>query len=75
LTFKSRCRSHGAGSHHATLSEEFLGAVKRLLICFTAIEGPIGQDIENLLELTGVQEDVLDPIFGLIGPLGGLFNS
>jgi hypothetical protein len=52
-----------------------LGAVKRLLICFTAIEGPIGQDIENLLELTGVQEDVLDPIFGLIGPLGGLFNS
>lgn len=59
MTFKSRCRSHGAVSHHALLSEEFLGAVKRLLICFTAIEGPIGQNIENLLELTGVQEDRL----------------
>jgi hypothetical protein len=59
LDFKSRCRSHRAGSHHALLSEELLGAVKRLLICFTAIEGPIGQDIENLLELTGVQEDRL----------------
>ena len=53
----------------------FLGTVKRLLICATAIEGPIGQDIENLLELTGIQQDVLDPILGLIGPLGGLFTS
>jgi hypothetical protein len=42
---------------------------------FTAIEGPIGQDIENLLELTGIQQDVLDPIFGLIGPVGGLLTS
>ena len=49
--------------------------VKRLLICVTAIEAPIGQDIENLLELTGIQQDVLDPIFGLIGPLGGLLTS
>jgi hypothetical protein len=32
-------------------------------------------NIENLLELTGIQQDVLDPILGLIGPLGGLFTS
>jgi len=75
LAFKSRCRSHGAGSQHSLLSEKSLGMVKRLLICVTAIEGPIGQDIENLLELTGIQQDVLDPIFGLIGPLGGLLTS
>lgn len=72
MAFKSRCRSHGAGH----ITPWFLrNTVKRLLICVTAIEGPIGQDIENLLELTGIQQDVLDPILGLIGPLGGLFTS
>jgi hypothetical protein len=42
---------------------------------FAELEGPIGQDIDNLLVATGIQQDVLDPILGLIGPLGGLFTS
>jgi hypothetical protein len=42
---------------------------------FAAVEGPVGQDIENLLEDTGIQQDILDPILGLLGPLGGLFTS
>jgi hypothetical protein len=42
---------------------------------FDQIEGPIGQDIENLLVDTGIQQDILDPILGLFGPLGGLFTS
>jgi hypothetical protein len=42
---------------------------------FTELEAPIGQDIENLLMETGIQQDILDPIFGLIGPLGGLITS
>jgi hypothetical protein len=45
---------------------------------FTAydeLEGPIGQDIENLLVETGIQQNILDPILGLVGPLGGLFTS
>jgi hypothetical protein len=33
------------------------------------------QDIENLLVETGIQQDILDPILGLFGPLGGLFTS
>jgi hypothetical protein len=42
---------------------------------FAELEGPIGQDIENLLVETGIQQDILDPILGLIGSLGGLFTS
>ncbi|MGA9493042.1 MAG: PE-PPE domain-containing protein [Mycobacterium sp.] len=45
---------------------------------FTAVidlEGPLGADIQNLLDLTGIQQDLLDPILGLVGPLGGLFTS
>jgi len=42
---------------------------------FSDVEAPIGQDIENLLMDTGIQQDILDPIFGLIGPLGGLVTS
>jgi hypothetical protein len=42
---------------------------------FTELEAPIGQDIENLLMETGIQQDILDPIFGLFGPLAGLFTS
>jgi hypothetical protein len=42
---------------------------------FTAVEGPLGQDIQTLLDDTGIQQNVLDPILGLIGPLGGLFTS
>ncbi len=42
---------------------------------FTAVEGPIGQGIQTLLDDTGIQADILNPILGLIGPLGGLFTS
>jgi hypothetical protein len=41
----------------------------------TDLEGPIGQDIQTILDDTGIQQDLLDPILGLIGPLGGLFTS
>ena len=40
-----------------------------------SIEGPIGQDIQTVLDDTGIQQDLLDPILGLLGPLGGLFTS
>jgi len=39
------------------------------------LEGPIGQDIQTLLDDTGIQQDLLDPILGLLGPIGGLFTS
>lgn len=39
------------------------------------IEGPLGADILNLLELTGIQQDLLDPVLGLVGSLGGMFTS
>ncbi len=42
---------------------------------FTALEGPLDQDIQNLLDLTGVQQDILNPILGLFGTLGGIFTS
>jgi PE-PPE domain len=42
---------------------------------FDELEGPIGQGIENLLLETGIQQDILDPILGLFGPIGGLFTS
>jgi hypothetical protein len=45
---------------------------------FTAydeLEGTIGKGIENLLVETGIQQDILDPILGLVGSLGGLFTS
>jgi hypothetical protein len=42
---------------------------------YDELEGPIGQDIENLLVETGIQQNILDPILGLFGPIGGLFTS
>jgi hypothetical protein len=42
---------------------------------FTALEGPLGQDIQNLLDLTGIQQDLLDPVLALVGTLGGLVTS
>ena len=42
---------------------------------FNDIEGPLGADIQNLLELTGIQQDLLDPVLGLVGSLGGIFTS
>jgi hypothetical protein len=42
---------------------------------FTDLEGPLGTDIQNLLEITGIQQDLFDPVLGLVGSLGGLFTS
>jgi hypothetical protein len=42
---------------------------------FAELEGPVGQGIQNLLLETGIQQSLLDPIVGLLGPLGGLFTS
>jgi hypothetical protein len=42
---------------------------------FTELEGPIGQDIETLLEQTDIQQALIDPILGAFGPLAGLVTS
>jgi hypothetical protein len=42
---------------------------------FIDVEAPIGTGIQNLLDLTGIQQDLLDPVLGLVGSLGGLFTS
>ncbi len=45
---------------------------------FTALidaEAPIGTGIQNLLDLTGIQQDLLDPVLGLVGSIGGMFTS
>jgi hypothetical protein len=41
---------------------------------FTDLERPIGEGIEDILTATGIQQ-ALDPILGLIGPLGELFTG
>ncbi|MEZ0362705.1 PE-PPE domain-containing protein [Mycobacterium sp. pUA109] len=44
---------------------------------FTAVldlEGPLGLDIQNLLDLTGIQQ-AIDPVLELIGTLGGLVTG
>jgi hypothetical protein len=46
-----------------------------LFTAFIDIEGSVGADIQNLLELTGIQQDLLDPVLGLVGSLGGMFTS
>ena len=42
---------------------------------FTEAEGPLGTDIENLLEQTDIQQAVIDPVLGLFGTLGGTFTT
>jgi len=42
---------------------------------FIDLEAPLGADIQNLLDLTGIQQDLIDPLAGLVGTLGGLFTS
>jgi hypothetical protein len=42
---------------------------------FIDVEAPLGAGLQNLLEITGVQQDLLDPVLGLVGTLGGLFTS
>lgn len=44
------------------------------ITAFLQLERPIGQGIQEVLELTGIQQ-LLDPILGLIGTLGGLFTG
>jgi hypothetical protein len=39
------------------------------------VEGPLGQDVQSLLDLTGIQQDILNPILGLLGTVGGIFTS
>jgi hypothetical protein len=45
------------------------------ITAFDDFEGSIGQDIENVLEATGIQQDVLDPVLALIGPFCAIFTS
>jgi hypothetical protein len=42
---------------------------------FIELEAPVGTDIQNLLDLTGIQQGLIDPLAGLVGTLGGLFTS
>ena len=42
---------------------------------FFDLEAPLGQGLDSLFEATGIQQFILDPILGIIGPLGGLFTS
>ena len=42
---------------------------------FSELEGPLGTAIEDVLEVSGIQQDVLDPILGLVGTVGGIFTS
>jgi PE-PPE domain len=42
---------------------------------FFDLEAPLGQDLDSLFEATGIQQLILDPILGIIGPLGGAFTS
>jgi PE-PPE domain len=39
------------------------------------LERPVGEAVEQVLMATGIQQGLLDPILGLIGPLGGLFTG
>jgi PE-PPE domain len=41
---------------------------------FTELERPLGEGIEDVLTATGIQQ-AIDPILGLIGPLGELFTG
>jgi PE-PPE domain len=42
---------------------------------FTSIEGSIGEDIQTVLNDSGIQQFLLDPLFGLVGTFGGIFTS
>jgi hypothetical protein len=42
---------------------------------FIDVEAPLGAGLQNLLEITGIQQDLLDPVLGAVGTLGGLFTS
>jgi hypothetical protein len=42
---------------------------------FTSVEGPIGEDIQTLLNDAGIQQFLLEPLLGLVGTFGGIFTS
>ena len=39
------------------------------------LERPLGEAIQDVLTATGIQQDLLDPVLGLIGPLGEIFTG
>jgi hypothetical protein len=41
---------------------------------FTELERPVGEGVEDVLSATGIQQ-LLDPVLGLVGPLGELFTG
>jgi hypothetical protein len=65
----------------ANIGDSYHDAVAQLnadfnpFTAFFAIEGPIGQAIQDLLDDTGIQQAVIDPILGFIGPFGGMYTS
>ncbi|WP_052956798.1 PE-PPE domain-containing protein [Mycolicibacter heraklionensis] len=60
-------------SYHDTMTQ--LNADFNPFTAFFALEAPIGLAIQDLLDETGIQQALIDPILGIIGPLGGLFTS
>ncbi|MEB3068093.1 PE-PPE domain-containing protein [[Mycobacterium] vasticus] len=60
-------------SYHQAVTQ--LNADFNPFTAFFAIEGPIGQSIQDLLDVTGIQQALIDPILGIIGPFGGLYTS
>lgn len=40
-----------------------------------AVNQDAAQGVQNLLDVTGFQQDLLNPILGLFGVLGGIFTS
>lgn len=65
----------------ANIGEAYHDAVAQLntdfnpFTAFFALEAPIGLAIQDLLDDTGIQQAVIDPILGFIGPFGGMFTS
>ncbi|CAJ1503283.1 PE-PPE domain-containing protein [[Mycobacterium] kokjensenii] len=64
-----------------TIGESYHDAVAQFnadfnpFTAFFALEAPIGLAIQDVLDATGIQEFLIDPILGIIGPLGGAFTS
>jgi hypothetical protein len=52
-----------------------LHRAKKFFTAFIDLEVPLGADIQNLLELTGIQQDLLDPVLRLVGSRDGMFTS
>jgi len=70
---QSRSEENFGVSYHDAVAQ--LNADFNPFTMFFVIEGPIGQAIQDLLDVTGIQQAVIDPILGIIGPLGGPYTS